>query len=88
MFVSAFCLLWPPKATSDCQTSRFQLTSMKIALNKIVQNRREYINVRVLRVVGIRHFLDPKAYGIVHLPAHVIPMICRFRFSQKLAKKS
>jgi hypothetical protein len=60
---------------------------MKIVLNKIVQNRREYINVRVLRVVGIRHFLDPKAYGTVHLPAHVIPMIFRFRFSQKLAKK-
>jgi hypothetical protein len=45
---------------------------MRITLMKIVQNQYEHIIGRVVTMGGIRHFLDSKPYGSLHLPPHVI----------------
>jgi hypothetical protein len=45
----------------------FQLTFVRITLVKTVQNQCEHRIGRVIAIVGIRHFVDPKPYGPLHL---------------------
>lgn len=64
---------------------------VRIALLKTVQNQCEHKFGRVVAIVGIRHFQDPKLYGPIHQSPHAIPTILRFSpqlFSQKLVKKA
>lgn len=48
---------------------------MKIVLLKTVQNQREYKIGRVVIIVRIHHFLNPKPSGLFHLSSYIIPMI-------------
>jgi hypothetical protein len=67
--------------------STFQLASTKIELVKIMQNQHEYIIDRVLAIVKIHHFLNPKLYGHLHHHQHDIQILFPTRFLEKLVRK-
>jgi hypothetical protein len=58
-----FFSLLPLEAIIDCQTKTFQLAFVRIAMVNNVWNQREHRIGRVVAIVEIRHFLDPKLYG-------------------------
>jgi hypothetical protein len=43
-----------------------------------VQNQHEHRIGRVVTIVEIHRFLDPRPFGPLHLPPHVISTILRF----------
>jgi hypothetical protein len=69
-------------ATKNCcrlpNASAFQPASIRIALVKTVQNQHEHKIGRIVTIVGICCFLDPKPFGPLHLSLHVIHTILRF----------
>jgi hypothetical protein len=65
----------------------FQSASMIIVLVKIVQINVNRIS-RAVTIGEICHFLDPKHYGSLHFPRHVIPMILRFSTQPASQKNS
>jgi hypothetical protein len=69
--------------TAKCPA--FQPAFMRITLVKIVSNQREHIIGGVVAIVGNRHFLHPKPYGLSYLPPYIISTI--LRFSEKLLRK-
>jgi hypothetical protein len=56
------------EAAVDCQTTSFQPNSIRIALVKTIQNQREHRIGRAIAIVETHLFLDPKRYGLLHLP--------------------
>lgn len=56
----------------------FQSVFVRIVLVKIILNQREYIISRVVVLVVIHHFLDPKSYRSVYLPSYIISTILKF----------
>lgn len=66
----------------------FQTVFVRIALLKTVQNQCEHKFGRVVAIVGIRHFQDPKFYGPIYARnLHNTQILPIARFSQKLVKK-
>jgi hypothetical protein len=87
VFISAFFanygryMLWTAKLLA------FYPTSMRIVLVKFVQNQRKHTNGRVVAIRGIRHFLDSKPYGPLHLHSHVILTILKLSLPPNSHKK-
>jgi hypothetical protein len=50
----------------------------KNCFGKTDQNQHEHIIGRVVTIVEIHRFLDPRPFGPLHLPPYVIPTILRF----------
>jgi hypothetical protein len=55
-----------------------QPASMRITLEKTVENQCEHKIDRVVAIIGIRHFLEHKHYGSFHLLPHVILIMLVF----------
>lgn len=66
--------------------SGFQSASVRIALVEIILNQYEHKISRVIVIVVIHHFLDPKSYGSVYLTSHIIFTILEFSLQLILRK--
>jgi hypothetical protein len=82
-YIAPVCLgFFQLLATKSCcrspNASAFQPASIRIALVKTVQNQHEHKIGRIVTIVGICCFLDPKPFGPLHLSLHVIHTILRF----------
>jgi hypothetical protein len=87
-----------PTTKSCCRLPNAPSFSAHLYKNRFGKNRSnqyEHKIGRVVTIVGIHHFLDPKPFGPLHLPPYVIPTILRFfhsyiisttSFSEKLVR--
>jgi hypothetical protein len=66
------------KLLRTAKRSTFQPAFIKFVWVKTIQNQHKHIIGSVVAIVGIYHFLDPKPYGYLYLPPHVILIILRF----------